>query len=826
MNVFTNSALAGASGQGGGGYEIQRSLRFNSGDSTKLTRTPSSAGNRKTWTWSGWTKRTILGGRTFIFSNASSGGVNGLLCEFLGGNTLRVNNVNGSGTIVSGKTTTRLFRDTAAWYHLVIVFDSTNSTAGDRLRIYVNGVRETTFSISTDPALNADGFFNTTALTAVGWGGSLTATQGFNGQMAEIHFIDGQALTASDFGEFDNNNVWQPKEYSGGSYGTNGYYFDFSDNSSDAALGTDSSGNDNDFTVSNLSVAAGVGNDSLRDSPTNGTQTDTGIGGEVVGNYATLNALIADTAVALSNGSLNYISTSNYTAAFANIGMTSGKWYFEGTVTNRAGDAILGISNSLVSSHYIGTASSGEYSYGGVGGAIYPPATSTGYATYTTGDIISCAFDADNGELYFAKNGVWQASSDPANNTSPSFSGLTDTPYFFGVTAGLNGNWDVNFGQRAFSYTAPSGYKCLCTANLPDPTIEDGSTAFETAIWTGNSATRTISGLNHEPDLIWIKNRTSSSNHSVQDSVRGFTTGKKLSSNNGWAEGDSTNLPDWAGYVSGTTSDGFTLAKDGTNASNEWLHTNKSSDAYVAWTWDAGSSTVTNTDGSISAEVRANPSAGFSIVSYTGTAAAATIGHGLNAVPSMIMVKARDVANNGAVYHIDSDATTPEDNYLRLFSTSGDVVAGAFTGWNSTAPTANVFSVANQARVNAANDYVAYCFAPVEGYSAFGSYSGNGATDGPFVYLGFRPAFVMVKARNQTQSNWVILDDKRSEFNPMYDWLYLNATRHEYPSSTQTSDFTSNGFKIRHSQIYFNANNKEYVYAAFAEHPLKSSRAR
>ena len=296
MNVFTNSALAGASGQGGaGGYEIERSLRFNYADSAKLTRTPSSAGNQKTWTWSGWVKRTTLS-RSIVFSNSSSGGLNGLACEFLNGNTLRINNTNSSGTVVSGKTTTRLFRDTAAWYHLVIVFDSSNTTAGDRFRLYVNGVRETDFSSSTDPALNADSLFNTTALTAVGWLGS-HSTLGSHAYLADVHFIDGQALAASDFGELDDSNVWQPKEYSG-SYGTNGYYLDFSDNSSDAALGTDSSGNDNDFTVSNLSVAAGVGNDSLRDSPSQiADQTDTGVGGEVIGNYATLNPLMSHSSI-------------------------------------------------------------------------------------------------------------------------------------------------------------------------------------------------------------------------------------------------------------------------------------------------------------------------------------------------------------------------------------------------------------------------------------------------------------------------------------------------------------------------------------------------
>jgi hypothetical protein len=806
MNVFTNSALAGSSGQAaGGGYQIERSLRFNSADSSKLTRTPSTAGNRKTWTWSGWVKRTTLS-RSIVFSNANASAINGLICEFLTGNTLRINNANSSGTVVSGKTTTRLFRDTTAWYHLVAVYDSTNATAGDRLRLYVNGVRETNFSSSTDPALNADSLFNTTSLTAIGWLGS-HSTLGAHAYLAEIHFIDGQALAASDFGELDDNNVWQPKGYSG-SYGTNGYYLDFSDNSSAAALGTDSSGNDNDFTVTNLSVTAGADNDSLRDSPTNGTQTDTGVGGEVVGNYATLNPLINSPNVTLSNGNLDFVVSANNTAAyrtaFANIGMTSGKWYFEGTVTSRGGDALLGISNKgLITNQYIGSArttsyKADSYSYGGVGGAIYPASTSTGYATYTTGDIISCAFDADNGELYFAKNGVWQASSDPANNTSPSFSGLTDTPYFFGVTAGGGGNWDVNFGQRPFSYTAPSGYKCLCTANLPEPTIEDGSTAFETVLDTGADILSTAqAAIGGSADLLWIKDRANTNNHQVIDTVRGGTS--SLQSNTNVAE---------TTYV----------APSGNS---------------VAWTWDAGSSnTSIAVDGissgvpSIASEYRANPSAGFSIVSYTGDdAASGTIAHGLNAAPSMIIAKRLDGTNAGVVYHSGVSAT-PQNSYLNLFATTSTGTAVANSGiWNNTAPTANVFTVGTAASVNTAADYIAYCFAPVEGYSAFGSYPGNGSADGPFVYLGFRPAFVMFKCIDSAQTNWAILDNTRDELNPMNEWLYPNKIRQSY-SPAMMSDFTSNGFKLKHNQIYFNATGKNYIYAAFAEHPLKTARAR
>ena len=703
MNVFTNSALAGSSGQSsGGGYQIERSLRFNSADSAKLTRTPSTAGNRKTWTWSGWVKRSgsgsNLGARSFIFSNLNSAGVIGLLCEFLSGNAIRVLDYNNATQ--SQKTTTRLFRDTTAWYHLVIAYDSTNATAGDRLRLYVNGVRETNFSSSTDPTLNADSMLNTTALTAVGWGGA--STHASNGYMAEIHFIDGQALAASDFGEYDDNNVWQPEEYSG-SYGTNGYYLDFSDNSSAAALGTDSSGNDNDFTVTNLSVTAGADNDSLRDSPTNGTQTDTGVGGEVVGNYATLNPLHAGHST-LTNGNLD----SSGSGDLPTIIPGSGQWYYE--------------------------------------------INGTGYN--------------------------WDGTA--ANFTSAAGS--------------------YNFGQRAFSGTPNSGHKALCTANLPEPTIADGSTAFDTVLDTGADILSTAqAAIGGSADLLWIKDRANTNNHQVIDTVRGGTL--SLQSNTSAAE--------------------TTYAAPSGNS--------------VAWTWDAGSSNTTvAADGissgvpSIASEYRANPSAGFSIVSYTGNATAGTrtIAHGLNAAPEMIIVKAKGAAQNGAVYHSGLDATAPQNKFLRLFSTGSDAAVGDYNGWGNTAPAADVFSVTEHTRVGAANDYIAYCFAPVESYSSFGSYTGNGNADGPFVYLGFRPAFVMFKCTDNTQTNWTILDNTRDELNPMNEWLYFNTTAKSYSPSTQVSDFTSNGFKLRHTQIYFNATGKNYIYAAFAEHPFKTARAR
>ena len=338
-----------ASAAEAGAYQIERSVRFNSADSAYLSRTPSVAGNRKTWTWAGWVKRSALGSRQMIFGNLSSVPTLGFDVEFIANDSLDIYDY--SGGYAARRNTTQVFRDCSSWYHIVIVYDSTNATAADRLRLYVNGSRVTAFVNSTDPTLNADGAFNTAVATSIGRSGAYNLHY-LDGYLADIHFIDGQALTPSSFGYTDTNGVWQPIEYTG-SYGTNGFHLPFSSSSTTAALGTDTSGNSNTWTVNNISVAAGSGNDSLVDTPTN-YGTDTGAGGEVRGNYATLNPLNKGSTVTLSNGNLDFASGAVYNSAFSTIGVTSGKWYMEATAGTFANDFVLGISNDVVGSTYVG----------------------------------------------------------------------------------------------------------------------------------------------------------------------------------------------------------------------------------------------------------------------------------------------------------------------------------------------------------------------------------------------------------------------------------------------------------------------------------------
>ena len=802
MSIIGSNVLAGASGGAGDtGYQIQRSVRLNSADSAYLSRTPSTTGNRRTWTWSGWVKQSnVITGYNHLFTN-----VNGIIIRLAQnpGNNRRIDfsSFNGSGFNWQLVTTAE-FRDPSAWYHLVFVLDTTQATSSDRAKIYVNGVLQNAFNIAIYPTQNYQDTVNNTVSHRIGDYNGTNSTFFLNGYLADVHFIDGQALAASDFGEFDDNGVWQPKAYTG-SYGTNGFHLPFSDNSTAAALGTDTSGNSNTWTVNNISVTADAGNDSLVDVPTNGTETDTGAGGEVRGNYATLNPLNKGSTVTLSNGNLDFASGAVYNSAFSTIGVTSGKWYMEATAGTFANDFVLGISNDVVGSTYVG-GTSGSYAYEAANGAKYnnTSSTTTGYSTYTTGDIISVAFDADNGKVFFAKNGVWQESGNPATGANPAYSGLTAGPYFFGCSAGNGGTFTgANFGQRPFAYTAPSGFKALCTTNLPDPVVAKPSEVMDVALYTGNGSTQTISGLEFSPDLVWIKNRAAADNNKLLDTVRGAT--EELESNT--TDAEVTN----ADGLTAFNSDGFDLGVD--------AEYNTNTEAYVAWTWDAGSSTVTNTDGSITSQVRANASAGFSIVTYTGNGTAgATVGHGLGVEPHFIICKSRSGSTGWLVYHKSLGNT----NYLILNAT--DASAAAAGAWNNTTPTSSVFTIGTGSFVNTNGaTQVSYCFAPVDGYSAFGSYTGS--ADGPFVYTGFRPRWVLTK-RTDSAENWIIHDTARDQYNVTTKELIPNSTSAE--GSTTPFDILSNGFKLRDSGGSINASGGTYIYAAFAENPFKTARAR
>jgi len=1002
-----------------GGYTISRSLRFNSSDSAFLSRVFGSPTNQIKFTFSVWVKRSTLGGNQQLFQGGASDYSDSSI-YFESDNTLAFRVYNGSNAEIGALKTSQVFRDTGAWFHVLAVYDSANATAADRMQLYVNGYRITTFTTQTNPSQNAIAYsLNTNGVTH--YIGSYRGTSNyFSGYLADIHFIDGQALTPSSFGEYDTNNVWQPKAYSGGSYGTNGFHLDFADNSAATAttLGKDTSGNSNNWTPNNLSVTQGTGNwstqitsssgfnasfpplngfdgdtssycqavsdgstltfspspgiaytssikilmpaagatasvnggsavsvgnnvettiasgsgtltsliltasnkpgfqyikiddnllldyravaagnDSLVDSPTNGTASSGGdAGGVTVGNYCTFNPLDTESGCTLSNGNLE-VSTNGGRVAVASFGIpTSGKWYWEGTFLGGTG------TDGWIGAIPVANRSDGSGRFYRTNGQQLSGASWTAYgASYGQNDVIGVALDQDNNTITFYKNNTSQGAQ-------------TSVPLRERFAACNNDGatgWAFNFGQRPFAYTAPSGYKALCTANLPTPTIANGATAMDVKLYTGNGSTQTISGLNFSPDFIWLKSRSSGSySHNIYDIVRGAT--KIIYSDSGSAENTD------ASGLTAFNSDGFSL---GSTAA-----TNASSTTYVGWCWDAGANssktyTVTvvsgafyidgkqqptlnleegstytfdlsaasnsghpfrlsesangptqyttgvttsgtagnagatltiavasgaptlyyfctnhsgmggqintnttagasNFAGSITSQVRANASAGFSIVTYTGTGANATIGHGglVNLSNGMIIVKNRASATNWRVYH------GALGNTKTLFlSTTGTPDTNSVY-WNNTSPTSTVFSVGSDDGVNGnVNAMVAYCFAPVAGYSAFGSYTGNGSADGPFVYTGFRPRWVMIK-RTDAAFGWYMYDTARDTYNIVGKEILANESSAEVSDSDL--DILSNGFKPRRSSNAFNASAGTFIYAAFAESPFAYARAR
>lgn len=757
-------------------YSIARSLRFNSADSAYLNRS-ASAGNRRTFTWSGWAKRASFasGQRLFTASDgsASSDSDFGNL-YFNSSDQLAF-----GGQTTAFRVTSAVYRDPSAWYHIVLAVDTTNATAADRVKLYVNGAEVTAFGTSNNPTLNLDTAFNNSGNTHY-IGRIDTAANYFDGYMAEVHYVDGTALTPSSFGQTDPvTGQWLPKAVSGVTYGTNGFYLPFSDNSgtTSTTLGKDGVGSNN-WTPTSFSVTAGAGNDSLTDTPTNNHCV-------LTGNFPGIQAL--------SNGGL--------TATFNTTGMPfhpaafspeSGKWYWEVTVTtspssNASDIGIVSAAQAQTTTLAVG-GNAGGYSCFGNNGNKYNNNSSSAYgSSYTTGDVVGVAWDADNRKLFFSKNGTWQASGDPAAGTNAAYTSIPSGPYAPAVakfTGASGGQHDLNFGQRAFAYTPPSGFSALCTSNLPTPSIVKPSAQFDVETFTGTGATRSKTGLGFQPDLVWFKGRSGATDHALYDSTRGVQKQ--------WESNTSTDETTETTGLTAFNSDGYTIG------SLAQINTNTAT--YVAWMWKEG----------------ATP--GLDVVTYTG-AGAGTVAHNLGVVPKFIIVKARTTASTdqtAKVYH----ASLANTEALDLGATSAKATGSSL--WNSTTPTSSVFSVGST-NGTSGDTYVAYAFSEVAGFSRFGSYTGNASTDGPFVHCGFRPRFVMVK-RTDSTGDWYIWDTARDTYNASLAELLANSTATE--AGTADLDTLSNGFKLRATTAAFNASGGTFVFAAFSEAAFKYANAR
>lgn len=688
--------------------------------------------------------------------------------------------------------TNRTFEDTSKWYHFVLAIDTTQSTSTDRMKIYIDGDQITSFSSTVYPALNQD-------LYTVMAGGYHILGLGYNakfdGYIAEVNLIENQQLTPSTFGLTDTSTGrWIPKTLSGITYGTNGFRLAFADSS---ALGDDTSGNTKDFTATNLASTDQTTDSPSQNFPTfDNNQTIDNAGGTNIFSEGNLRVDMD------YGGSGNQYGMALMNPAYA---VTSGKYYWEHklisqshtnpSIYNLSMPGIIDLNKDADITSYIGhTSGPTTYSWYTLGGYVFCDGTYDtqqylpgGSTLPAIGDIINFALDMDNGAWYIGVNGTYVTANgavgDPTSGSARTGAVRTFAPntrkYIYGTStqSGFNCVDEVNFGQKSFTHSIPTGYTKWQQDNVP-------------------STDKNI------PGMCWVKNRDSASwYHTIIDSSRGAL--KEIYTNGSFVEATQANS--LRKFLKG----GYQTGEAG-----NW---NNGGDRFVSWNWVANNGTSSaNSNGSIASVVQANQTAGFSIVKYSGNSGSAgTIGHGLSAKPEWIMVKDRDASSyEWMVQHTSLGAT----HYGSISST--DPFYDNDTIWNDTEPTSSVFSIGTNGSVNTGtNDYVAYVWHSVDGFSKFGSYSGNGDADGKFVYTGFTPVWIMVKRSTASGYNWQIWDTKRSPINPVTNQaLFADGTFAE--GGTSKLDILSNGFKWRGTEAWVNASSVTYVYMAFAEHPF------
>lgn len=787
---------------GPSGYNLTKSLRFRSSASAYFQRTPASnATSSQKFTYSTWVKRGVIGTQSCLLEGGSSANSDLLVIGWGAYQDTLVFQAAGTYVIV----TSAVYRDPSSWYHICLAVDTTQATASNRVKLYVNGSLVTAYQVDNRSSTTTQNY-NFSYLNQNSYIQSIARSYYygyyFDGYMAETVMVDGQQLAVTAFGSTNAlTGVWQPAKYTG-TYGTNGFYLPFTNTTSTTTLGYDFSGNSNNWTTNNLSLTAGSTYDSMTDVPTLTSAT--------TANYAVLNPLNNPSSATVLDGNLKATGNSNYKVLPSTIQISSGKWYWELTALsptrNAVGIATYNSADLTTSGNFLGQSSTSWSMFVEGTNAIkkYNNGTATAFSpalTASANDIFMVAMDVDNGKIYFGKNGTWADSSDPTTNTNPAFSGLTG-PFFPAMSVYDSTGAAINFGQRPFAYTPPTGFVALNTYNLPTSTIVQGNKYMDVNTWTGTGATNVITNSGSmKPDFVWMKGRSNATYHMLTNSVTGST--KYLYSNDTLAEGT------WTDQLTSFNSNGFTLGAD-TNGT-----TNYSGRTYVGWQWQAGQGTTSsNTNGSITSTVSVNASAGFSVSTFTSpSSGTCSFGHGLGVTPAFVIVKSR-ASGNWICEH-----TSTGTQYLLLNSTSAATTDS--TVFNS-APTSTVVNLGTgfAGSVN----YVAYCWAEIAGFSKFGSYTGNGSSNGTFIYTGFRPKYIMIK-RTDSTGNWVLQDTSRSPYNQSQANLYANLSNPEDTGTTYL-DILSNGFKCRVNENNSNINGGTYIYAAFAENPFKNALAR
>lgn len=797
---------------GGGGVDIgdniANSLRLRASNSAHLTRTFGS-GDRRRWTFSLWLRRGSTTTAQEIIS-AVNGQEDQILFQADGRIRFYI-----FGSTTGDITTTSVFRDPSKWLHVVLIFDSANATAADRAQIWVNGVRQPV-TTSTTFALNADSAINSAVAHFIGRY-AVSAVNFYDGGVAAVNFVGGQVVDPTAFGRVSSDTgAWVPKTYSG-TYGTNGFKLDFSNGTSLTTLGNDSSGNNNHWTLNNFSLTPGPTYDWFSE----GTNV-----------YPVMNPLDLAPGLTVTDANLRVTSTSGGPKSiYSSLEIPAdGLWYAEATNVISGSSSSLGLAIGLArasksrtagltsattgSWHFYASASGGLFTNGST--------AASGLATVALSELFKIAVNVPAGNIWIGRGSTWYNSTggttgDPATNTNPTFAlgagNVAGLFMFLGIDyAGTNGGWAWNSGQQPFTQTPPTGFKALCTANMPDVTgaALKPRKHFDVLTHAGNDLARNITGALFTPGLVWPKSRTTVSSHRLMDAVRGFGTYAKTIAS------DSTAAEAQDGLVTAFIDGGFSIA-----AGNNFP--NASGQTYVDWLWNMGDTTVTNTAGSISSQVRANVEAGQSIVLYTGNGTAgATVGHGLGKQLSLILEKDLDAGSFNWSVQGGGKLWTPATSGLFLNATNALNPSQISSGVS----TSSVFYPASPAYANVTGHRnIAYCFAEIPGYSKISSYIGNGLSTGNFVYCGFLPRFILIK-RTDAVFDWYIYDTARGTFNVLNPELYPNSSAAEGGGVGREILITSNGFSIINANAGHNASGGTYIFYAVADINGKYSPAR
>ncbi len=750
-------------------YEVDQSILFNDDDSAQLSKTYSSAGDRKTASISMWIKRGNISATMDLFGVNSS---NLDTIRFNSNDTLMIRVGN------SDSTTGRVFRDVSAWGHLFIVRDTTQGTASNRLKAWWNN-EALTFASYNVPSQNTDTAFMNADIHRIGTEGG-GSSQFFDGYLAEIHVVDGTAKSATDFGEYSSTTgQWIPKEYTG-AHGDNGFHIDGRDSSD---LGDDESGEGNDYAASNLAASDQISND----TPTKNAAIMNHLDQNGTGNIATF-----------SQGNTKIVTSSNDALVGASIPVLEDGCYWEAKVTS-AGTEMFGLWVASTTPLRAASTSSPHSDDASCvlridEPAFYNEGSATSYTagTISNDDVLQLAYK--NGKLWYGRNNTYEKSGDPAGDSGEFFTIANSSSKViipvFGRSGGTNVTYEVRFRSEEWSYDAPTGFNELNTTSIDDSSVVDSSEYFQTTIYTGDGSTQAVThdgNSNLQPDLTWIKNRDATDSHILTDSVRGVT--KVIS-----ADANSAQATD-ADTLTTFGSDGFTVGAD------DKVNTN--TEKYVSWNW------------------KESATSGFDIVSYTGNATARTISHSLGAVPQVMMVKNLADSDNWCVYHA-SMASDPQTDYLSLNTNSN--ITDDNTVWNDTAPTSSVFTVGTSSLTNGNTEaMIAYLFTEVAGFSRFGKFIGNGNDNGPFVHTGHSPSFIIIK--ELASEDWVIYDTKRNPQNVSQSALRVDTSAVEFTDSSRAINILSNGFKLRTSNATINSSGT-FIFMSWADTPFKSAIAR